>query len=142
MQSYKNHTRFNPLQHYILAPLVITLFVWSVIKIVNTKNDFGSALFVFLFSLALLILSFITRIYATKNQDRTIRLEMRLRYFQMTGKSFQEKESQLTTAQIVALRFSSDKELLNLIDSAIDKKLSGKEIKKSIKVWKSDYMRV
>jgi hypothetical protein len=142
MQNYKNHIRFNPLHHFVLAPLALALVVWSVVNLVNAEDDVVSALYFLLFALTLLILSFISRMYATKNQDRTIRLEMRLRYFQLTGKSFQEKESKLKTAQIIALRFASDEELIELIDRSIDESISAKEIKKSIKVWNPDYMRV
>jgi hypothetical protein len=142
MQNYKNHIRFNPLHHFVLAPLALTLVVWSVVNLVNAEDDVVSALYFLLFALTLLILSFISRMYATKNQDRTIRLEMRLRYFQLTGKSFQEKENKLKTTQIIALRFASDEELIELIDRSIDESISTKEIKKSIKVWNPDYMRV
>lgn len=67
---------------------------------------------------------------------------MHLRYFHLAGKSFYEKEKDLKTNQIVALRFAGDSELLPLIDQAIDKKLSNKDIKMSIKNWKGDYSRV
>ena len=82
------------------------------------------------------------RIYATKNQDRIIRLEMRQRYFEMTGKSFAEKENQLRLGQIIALRFASDEELLNLMEKAIAEKLKSKEIKQAIRNWQADTNRV
>ena len=69
-------------------------------------------------------------------------MEMRLRYFYLTGKSFSEKEKDLRTNQIIALRFAGDDELLSLMDQAISKNLSNKEIKMSIKNWKGDYSRV
>lgn len=69
-------------------------------------------------------------------------MEMRIRYFHLIGKSFYEKEKDLKTNQIIALRFAGDSELLPLIDQAIDKKLSKKDIKMSIKNWKGDYSRV
>lgn len=142
MQNYKNHIRFNPLHHFVLAPLTFVLFVWSIVKLVNTVGDFNNALFFLILSFTVLILGFIARMYATKNQDRTIRLEMRLRYFQLAGKSFQDKENQLSTSQIIALRFASDEELIELIERSISEKLPAKEIKKSIKNWTPDHMRV
>jgi uncharacterized protein YeeX (DUF496 family) len=69
-------------------------------------------------------------------------MEMGLRYFYLTGKSFSEKEKDLRTNQIIALRFAGDDELLSLMDQAISKNLSNKEIKMSIKNWKGDYSRV
>lgn len=80
--------------------------------------------------------------YALGNQDRIIRLEFRLRYFQLTGKSFDTLEEKLRFSQIVALRFASDDELIILIQKTIDENLSSKDIKKSVKNWKADHMRV
>jgi hypothetical protein len=48
----------------------------------------------------------------------------------------------LTISQIIALRFSCDEEWLNLMQKAIDEKLSSKEIKQLIKNWRGDYYRV
>ena len=67
---------------------------------------------------------------------------MRNRYFHLTGKTFDEKEQKLTLGQIIALRFASDAELLNLMDRAIAEKITAKEIKQQIKNWKGDYLRV
>jgi hypothetical protein len=60
----------------------------------------------------------------------------------LTGKTFDEKERELKLGQIIALRFASDAELLNLMDRAIAENLSSKEIKQQIKNWKGDYLRV
>jgi hypothetical protein len=84
----------------------------------------------------------ITRVYALKNQDRLIRLEMRQRYFELTGTSFNSKENQLKLSQIIALRFASNEELPALIDLAIKDKLSNKEIKMAITNWQADLLRV
>ena len=67
---------------------------------------------------------------------------MRQRYFQLTGLPFYEKENQLTPAQIIALRFAGDEEILALVDTSIKENTSPKEIKKSIKNWKADHHRV
>jgi hypothetical protein len=54
----------------------------------------------------------------------------------------EEKERELKLGQIIALRFASDAELLNLMDRAIAEKITAKEIKQQIKNWKGDYLRV
>lgn len=82
------------------------------------------------------------KIYALKNQNRIIRLEMRLRYFQLSGKPFLHLEKKLKTKQLIALRFAGSKELIPLIDRAIQENLSPGEIKRAIKDWQGDYMRV
>ncbi len=80
--------------------------------------------------------------YAIFPQNRIIRLEMRLRYFQLYGKKFEPLESKLSFRQIAALRFASDEELPSLLERAIEEKLSPGSIKKLITDWRPDHMRV
>lgn len=93
-------------------------------------------------AIILILLPVLSRIYALKNQDRIIRLEMRQRYFELTGKSFQETEKNLSLSQIIALRFAANEELLPLMERAVAEKLSAKEIKQSIQNWQEDKRRV
>ncbi|MHA8100676.1 DUF6526 family protein [Aquirufa nivalisilvae] len=138
-QEYDTHTRYYHLHHFIILPLAFFLFLWTVkLALEDPANDWLYILVGLLF----ILISFVSRIYANKNQDRIIRLEMRLRYFQLTNVPFTEKENMLEIHQIVALRFASDEELLGLIDKAILQNLSPKEIKKSIREWQGDFMRV
>lgn len=85
---------------------------------------------------------FLTREYAKRNQDRIIRLELRLRYFQLTGKLFEHAEEHLRTEQLVALRFSGNDQLPVLVDETIKNNLSPTEIKNSIINGEPDHMRV
>ncbi|MCH7396839.1 DUF6526 family protein [Belliella sp. DSM 107340] len=144
MQNFKNHTRFYPLHHFIITPLTLTLFIWSIVRLIQSFNSdfFGIALFHFLGALILLILPLLARIYALKNQDRIIRMEMRQRYFELTGKSLRALEDKLRLSQIIALRFASDEELIPLINNTLEKDLRAKEIKKLIKNWQADQRRV
>jgi len=57
----------------------------------------------------------------------------------LTGKPL---PTELRFSQIIALRFASDEEYLELLDRAIKEQLSAKEIKVQIKNWKGDYHRV
>jgi hypothetical protein len=116
---------------------------WTVNKAsFETSESTSESIYSLILALILVLLPLLARIYALKNQNRIILMEMRMRYFHLTEKSFEEKEKMLKTGQIIALRFASDAELLDLIESAIAKKLSNKEIKISIKDWKGDYSRV
>jgi len=137
-QNAANHTRLYPLHHYVITPAVLGLISWSVVRMVNGEE----ALFQLLVSILLLLISLVARIYGLKNQDRIIRMEMRQRYFELTGKRFAEKESQLRLGQIIALRFASDDELLDLIEKAIADKMPPKSIKQAIQNWQSDNRRV
>ena len=142
MQNFKNHAKLNPLQHFILAPITLILLVWSSINLVKNGLSDTASIYSFLLVLAVFLVGLISRMYATKNQDRTIRLEMRLRYFEMTGTSFSSKEKQLKLSQIIALRFAGDAEILTLLERSIAENLSSKEIKSAITDWQGDYNRV
>lgn len=48
----------------------------------------------------------------------------------------------LTEEQVIALRFASDKQFVELVDRAIVEHLSPDDIKKSIKMWRPDHHRV
>ncbi len=80
--------------------------------------------------------------YALGNQDRIIRLEFRLRYFELYSQSALETERQLNFDQIAALRFANDKEFKNLLDKALINKLPGNSIKRDIREWVADDMRL
>lgn len=80
--------------------------------------------------------------YALIPQNRIIRLEMRLRYYQLYGKRFEPVEAKLKFGQIAALRFASDEELPALLERSIEEKLSPNTIKKLITDWQPDHMRV
>ena len=138
MQNVKTHKRYFPLHHFILIPLTVGIFIWSIIQLLKTTDNIPF----FLIAVILLIISIITRIYALKNQDRIIRLEMRLRYFQLTQQSLSVIEQKLTMQQLVALRFAGDDELISLINRTINENLSPGEIKNNIKNWQADHYRV
>ncbi len=142
MQNYSNHTRLYPAHHFILTPITVAALALAFAMIGESESVSKQDVFNVLAASALILVAFISRIYAIKNQNRIIRIEMRYRYFELTGKSFNEKESQLSLSQIIALRFAGNDELLPLIDKSIAEKLSNKQIKQSITNWQADYKRV
>lgn len=80
--------------------------------------------------------------YALTCQNRTVRLEMRLRYYQLTNQRLEPIEQRLTFGQLAALRFASDEELEPLLQRTLTEGLTPDQIKKSIKNWIPDNMRV
>ncbi|MDP4684094.1 MAG: DUF6526 family protein [Crocinitomicaceae bacterium] len=142
MQNYKNHSRLNPVHHFILTPITAVIFVWSIINVFQDDQSLAHKIYFTLTAVILLILGLLARSYGLRNQDRIIRVEMRLRYFELTGTSFSSKEKQLRLGQIIALRFASDEELIGLMDRAIIENLSGTAIKKAIQNWQGDTLRV
>lgn len=142
-QDYSNHTRWYPLHHFVLLPAagVFTIAAgWQLAK----TSDGDRTLWIFVtaaFFLMLASLLMIRQHYALGNQNRIIRLEMRLRYYQLTGKRLEPLEEQLGFGRIAALRFAADDELPGLTDRAIKENLSANDIKKAIKNWVADDMR-
>ena len=93
--------------------------------------------------LTLILLAFASRLQALKAQDRVIRLEERLRYLELLSPELAKRARQLSTGQVVALRFASDEELPGLAERTLNGEFAKtKEIKQAIKNWRGDYLRV
>jgi len=142
IQTYYNHIRFYTPHHFIYYPVLILFLIASIYLSITTEDHlvwaFISVAFVFLFALAYML----RQHYALTLQNRIVRLEMRYRYFTLTGKRFEEFEYKLTDDQIFALRFAPDNELIPLIEDVLKNNLTGNAIKKAIVHWKADYHRV
>ena len=80
--------------------------------------------------------------YALQLQDRICRLEVRQRYFEVSGQRFAELEKQLSLNQILSLRLAGDAELPALAQAAAHEKLSPKDIQARITDFQFDTMRV
>ncbi|MBV4357434.1 DUF6526 family protein [Pinibacter aurantiacus] len=142
-QNYSNHRKYYAPHHFIFYPVILIAIIFSVRC--SYKYPEQHDLWITIAAAFAVIgwLSFMLRQhYALNNQNRIVRLEMRLRYFILTNKKMDELESKLTFGQIAALRFASDEELLPLIDRTLAENLSPNAIKKSIKNWVADDMRV
>jgi hypothetical protein len=140
-QNYSNHKRIVIGFHVILTGLALIVFVCSTIYLALCIKD-GSNIFVsiiiFIISIISILLTYYSRVFALKAQDRAIRAEENLRHFALTGKLLNAK---LTIMQITALRFAPDEEFESLAERAVNENLSKEEIKKAIKNWKGDYCR-
>ncbi len=145
MQNFKNHTRYYPLHHFVVTPLTLVYLIWTLYNLLTAVGSgvrVSQGFYHLIGAVTLLLLPVLARIYALKNQDRVIRLEMRQRYFELSGKSFREIESKLRLSQIVALRFAGDKELLPLVERTMKEGLRSKTIKQFIENWQEDKRRV
>jgi hypothetical protein len=141
-QSYKNHIFYYPPHHYFFYGAVIAAF--AVCGFGIYKYEEQRLLWIFMAAVIFLItwLAVMVRMhYALGNQNRIVRLEMRLRYYILTGKRFEQIEERLDFKQI-AMRFAPDEELPALLDKAIKEHLSPDEIKRHIINWLPDKMRV
>lgn len=142
-QAYNNHRQYYPAHHFVFYPIVFVFLILCIYKLNSDSENTAvwlaiTALIVLITFLALML----RQHYALNNQNRIVRLELRLRYFILTQKRFEDVESKLTRGQLFALRFASDGELIELISLALEKNLSADEIKRSVNVWLADDMRV
>jgi len=139
-QNFSNHARFVPLYHYFTAIGSMLLVIGAVVNLVKSSegNLYDASLLAF-GSLLLMLTTFYARSFALKAQDRAIVVEEKLRHYILSGTVLND---QLTSRQIIGLRFASDEEFVELAQKAVMENLSEKEIKKSIKNWKADNYRV
>lgn len=139
-QHLGNHARYHPLYHYIATPLIMGGLTWTLIKLFKSDEaGFQQSLINALLFVIAFILGVLVRTYALKVQDRAIRAEESLRHFILTGKPL---DNRLKPGQIIALRFASDEEFPELARQAVDRSMTGKQIKESIREWRADHYRV
>ncbi len=141
-QNYANHRRIIPLFHVVTFFTIVLLIVGAV---VNLCMSFGnhdrlySASLILIISIILIFFFFFFRGFALRAQDRAIRAEENLRHFVLTGKLLDKK---LSIRQVIALRFASDEEFVELAGKVASSDMKPNEIKQAIKNWKGDYHRV
>lgn len=141
-QNYKNHIRYYIPHHLVFYPVMLVLM--GICTYYAAQDEANRILFMLMgvICFAITWLSFMLRQhYALGNQNRIVRLEMRLRYYQLTHTRLEEYENKLSFGQIAALRFASDAELPSLLQRAVTEHLSPDEIKKAITDWQPDEMR-
>ena len=142
-QNYKNHIRFYPPHHFVFYPVMLILLGTSIYFIIADENLRTIWIFISILILVIILVSFMLRQhYALTLQDRIVRLEIRYRYFTITGERLELLENKISDSQLFALRFAPDEELPNLVNKAILENLSSTQIKKSIQNWRADNHRV
>ena len=119
IQTYYNHIRFYTPHHFVYYP-ILTIFLLASIYFAFTTDQpliwsFISVGFIFLFCLAFML----RQHYALILQNRIVRLELRYRYFTLTGKRLEEFEHKLTDDQLFALRFAPDNESLTFNETSL-----------------------
>jgi len=143
IQNVKNHIRYYTTHHFIYYPLLLIALIASVIA----YNHHPEQREVWIAIIAIFIftgwLSFMMRQhYALGNQNRIVRLELRFRYYVITGKRLELLEPNLHFSQLAALRFASDEELAALVERTLNENLTAQQIKNLIVHWLPDHMRV
>ena len=140
-QSYQNHTRYFPLVHFVITPLLLFNLIWHIVRLYQEPSWDRAEMI--LLAITLILISLAARIQSLRAQDRVVRLEERIRYRALLPEGLAEKAAAMRTGQMIALRFASDEELPGLIERVLNGELNeSKEIKLAIRNWRGDYLRV
>jgi uncharacterized membrane protein len=141
VQNYGSHRRYHRLFHFVTLPI---LSINVIVTIVIAVRYFSLlALWNVVVALTLLLLGAIVRFYATKNQDRIIRVEETVRLWRVLPEDLRPRIADLSTGQLVALRFCPDDELPEMIRAILAGEVRGREnIKRRIRNWRADNQRV
>jgi hypothetical protein len=138
-QSYANHTKWDPLFHFILIPIAVTNLI--IVSVLLYKNPSLLSVWVLILAIAAVLALFKMRLYSLKVQNRLICLEEKIRIASVAPGA-RAYIDQLAPTQVVGLRFASDDELAALVERAAKEKLSRADIKKAVVKWRADEYRV
>jgi hypothetical protein len=142
-QNLRTHTRYYPPFHFVIIPLLLLNLIFSIyITIHNWPGFQHTHLWNIVMAIVFLLMAGISRESALKAQDRVIRLEERLRLHALLPEADRAHIDELTTRQLIALRFASDDELPTLAHQALTKNMEPKAIKQAIVNWRGDHHRV
>jgi len=139
-QDLKHHASLDPIFHYFLIWISLASMVIAIVYAVQ-HPDFYSV-WIVLVAVAAFFALFRLRTYPLKVQDRIIRLEERLRLQALTPTEWHPQIHRLTEDQLIALRFASDEEVVQLARLTLDQNLNRKQIKERIQSWRPDHWRV
>lgn len=140
-QNFQNHTRWFPLVHFVITPLLFINLIWQIVRL--SQNRTWDNVNDLLIAVVLMLLSVAARVQALRAQDRVIRLEERIRYRELLPPDLYQRALNLKTSQIIALRFASDAELPELVQRTLNGEFEKtKDIKLAVKNWRGDYLRV
>ena len=142
-QNLKNHARLQPAFHFFILPLLLLNIIFAIyLTIHNWPAYKHTHIWWIVLSIIFFVMAGIGRGSALKVQDRVIRLEERLRLVALVSEPDRAHIHELTTPQLIALRFASDDEIPALVHKTLTQRLEPKAIKASINNWRPDYERV
>jgi Family of unknown function (DUF6526) len=139
-QSLENHVRYVPLFHGVLSAMLILNLAWTVRHVILLPSP--QHWVDLMMALAYAIFFVYARRFPRTVQDRVIRLEETLR-LQRLAPELAARTGEVTLDQWIALRFASDEELPGLARRVLDEHLTDRDaIKKLVRQWRPDYLRV
>ena len=140
-QTLGTHRRWIPAWHFFAVPiLLINVFVVAVNFVRDPRLINGWAVLV---AIALFLGIFLSRSMPLRAQDRIIRLEERGRLERVLPADLRGRIGDLTADQLIGLRFAPDDEVPELARRALGGELKTRvDIKRAIRSWRPDHMRV
>lgn len=140
-QSFSNHAKLVPSFHFSSLPAALVVVVYFGSQL---REGFSTA-GVMMLLLALVAFSGLmhARTFALGVQDRLIRLEERGRLAATLPDDLRARIDQITTDQLIGLRFAPDEELADLVPRILSGELSTrKSIKAAVGTWLADDQRI
>jgi cell division protein FtsL len=142
--SYANHRKFVPGYHYVIFGILLINLILTVVRLFAPIP--GTPVFDRIVNIAvavtLMLIALYARTFPLRAQDRIIRLEERARLERLLPADLKGRIGELSTGQLIALRFASDGEVAELTRAALDQRLKNDDIKKQIREWRPDSLRM
>ena len=140
-QSYSNHVRRLPLPYVGACVLLAFAAPGAIVEVALRPSILAGV--VLLLAAAAGVFAWYVRVNALIVQNRVIRLEERLRLARLLPAELAGRVDELDVRQLVALRFASDGELVELVRAVLDRRLVGADaIKRAVRDWRADGLRV
>lgn len=140
-QNFQNHAKFVPVYHYYTAALLLALMIWAVIRLI--QNFSIDTVMMLVLVVALFLIGLVARAFPLGAQDRIIRLEERLRMAEILPEDLKPHINEISTPDLIALRFASDEELPDLVRRTVAGEFKQpKAIKQAIRNWRADHHRI
>ena len=145
-QTFATHRKFVPGFHFLTFGILVINFLWSVYRAIRPFEP-GMPVFdrlmTVLVAIALMLLAWYVRVFPLRAQDRVIRLEERRRLEKLLPADLRGRIGELSTGQLIALRFAGDAEVVDLTRIVLDQKITSQDdIKKKIRDWRADHLRM
>ena len=144
-QSYATHRQFVPGYHFVIFGILAINLIWSLFRLISPLPGvrFFDRLLAVAVAVALVLIAYYVRVFPLRAQDRIIRLEEALRMSKLLPPDLLARIDELRTGQLVALRFAGDEELPELTRAVLEGKLaSPDDIKKAVRNWRADHLRM
>ena len=140
-QNLKNHTRWLPAYHFFVSPVLLINVVLAIRHAFNAPSmDSG---WTAVLAVALFLGILLARTQALTVQNRLIRLEQQVRFARILPADLQPAVAELRPRHFIGLRFASDAEVPDLIRRIRAGELDrSNDIKKAVRDWQADYLRV